>query len=280
MDRGGSRGVQGRPSADGQGHRSELEVRRPRGRLQEGGAGPRRDVRHAEHQPSVPREPHVDGVLAERQAVYPPVDAEHGADGHVGRALAGHRSRKTSSSSASTCGGGYGSKGTGSVTDIIPALLSKKTGTPVQMRISREEEHAHRRRASRHARPDEGRVHQGRPHHRARHVHGGRRRAVRPGRRRQHGQPLRVAVVSARGHALARHDRDYQHAASPRAEPARRHAGHRADGTGGRQGGTQARDRSGRDPEDQRAGRQSEVRPGGRARQPDIFDQLLRQGGA
>jgi CO/xanthine dehydrogenase Mo-binding subunit len=40
------------------------------------------------------------------------------------------------------CGGGYGAKGTGSVTDIIPALLSKKTGTPVQMRISREEEHA------------------------------------------------------------------------------------------------------------------------------------------
>jgi xanthine dehydrogenase molybdenum-binding subunit len=39
------------------------------------------------------------------------------------------------------CGGGYGSKGTGSVTDIIPALLSKKTGQPVQMRISREEEH-------------------------------------------------------------------------------------------------------------------------------------------
>jgi len=40
------------------------------------------------------------------------------------------------------CGGGYGSKGTGSVTDIIPALLAKKTGTPVQMRVSREEEHA------------------------------------------------------------------------------------------------------------------------------------------
>ena len=40
------------------------------------------------------------------------------------------------------CGGGYGSKGTGSVSDIIPALLAKKTGTPVQMRISREEEHA------------------------------------------------------------------------------------------------------------------------------------------
>ncbi|HEV3215611.1 MAG TPA: molybdopterin cofactor-binding domain-containing protein, partial [Vicinamibacterales bacterium] len=40
------------------------------------------------------------------------------------------------------CGGGYGSKGTGSVTDIIPALLSKKTGAPVMMRVSREEEHA------------------------------------------------------------------------------------------------------------------------------------------
>ena len=40
------------------------------------------------------------------------------------------------------CGGGYGSKGTGSVTDIIPALLSKKAGVPVMMRISREEEHA------------------------------------------------------------------------------------------------------------------------------------------
>jgi xanthine dehydrogenase molybdenum-binding subunit len=40
------------------------------------------------------------------------------------------------------CGGGYGSKGTGTITDIIPALLAKKTGTPVQMRVSREEEHA------------------------------------------------------------------------------------------------------------------------------------------
>ena len=40
-------------------------------------------------------------------------------------------------------GGGYGSKGGGSITDIIPALLSKKLGgAPVMMRISREEEHA------------------------------------------------------------------------------------------------------------------------------------------
>ena len=165
------------------------------------------------------------------------------------------------------CGGGYGRKGTGTVTDIIPALLAKKTGTPVQMRISREEEHCHRRRASRAARPDESRVHQGRPHHRDRHVHGGRRRAVRPGRRRQLGRPLRVADVSARGDAVARRDRYYQHTATPCAEPARRHAGHRADGSRDRQSGTQARDRSGRDPEDQRAGRQSasSVRPTRRA---------------
>src|SRR5262245_22888679 len=38
-------------------------------------------------------------------------------------------------------GGGFGSKGGGAVSMAIPALLSKKTGTPVMMRISREEEH-------------------------------------------------------------------------------------------------------------------------------------------
>jgi CO/xanthine dehydrogenase Mo-binding subunit len=39
-------------------------------------------------------------------------------------------------------GGGFGSKITGGVTMIIPALLSKKLNAPVMMRISREEEHA------------------------------------------------------------------------------------------------------------------------------------------
>jgi xanthine dehydrogenase molybdenum-binding subunit len=38
-------------------------------------------------------------------------------------------------------GGGFGSKGGGAVSMSIPALLSKKTGAPVMMRISREEEH-------------------------------------------------------------------------------------------------------------------------------------------
>jgi xanthine dehydrogenase molybdenum-binding subunit len=38
-------------------------------------------------------------------------------------------------------GGGFGSKITGDITLVIPALLAKKTGAPVMMRISREEEH-------------------------------------------------------------------------------------------------------------------------------------------
>src|SRR5437867_1671155 len=39
------------------------------------------------------------------------------------------------------CGGGFGSKGGGAVSMVIPAFLSKKAGAPVMMRISREEEH-------------------------------------------------------------------------------------------------------------------------------------------
>src|SRR5262245_54933303 len=39
------------------------------------------------------------------------------------------------------CGGRFGSKGGGAVSMCIPALLSKKAGAPVMMRISREEEH-------------------------------------------------------------------------------------------------------------------------------------------
>ena len=38
-------------------------------------------------------------------------------------------------------GGGFGSKITGGVSMIIPAILAKKTNAPVMMRISREEEH-------------------------------------------------------------------------------------------------------------------------------------------
>jgi len=38
-------------------------------------------------------------------------------------------------------GGGFGSKITSAISAIIPVILSKKTGAPVMMRVSREEEH-------------------------------------------------------------------------------------------------------------------------------------------
>ncbi len=38
------------------------------------------------------------------------------------------------------CGGGFGSKITGTVTDMIPALLARETGRPVMMRVTRDEE--------------------------------------------------------------------------------------------------------------------------------------------
>jgi CO/xanthine dehydrogenase Mo-binding subunit len=38
-------------------------------------------------------------------------------------------------------GGGFGSKATGTITNVIPALLSKKLNAPVMMRIDRETEH-------------------------------------------------------------------------------------------------------------------------------------------
>jgi xanthine dehydrogenase molybdenum-binding subunit len=43
---------------------------------------------------------------------------------------------------AEFCGGGFGSKGTPYPIMAVPALMSKKTGRPVQMRISRAEEYA------------------------------------------------------------------------------------------------------------------------------------------
>ena len=43
---------------------------------------------------------------------------------------------------AEFCGGGFGSKGSAYSTMTIPAFMSKKTGTPVMMRLSRQEEYA------------------------------------------------------------------------------------------------------------------------------------------
>ena len=84
------------------------------------GARPRRDVRHAEHQPPDARDAHGDGLLAERQAVHALLDAEHRADGR----------RRRRAGSASTpddvvviseyTGGGFGSKITGDRLDGDP----------------------------------------------------------------------------------------------------------------------------------------------------------------
>ena len=41
---------------------------------------------------------------------------------------------------AEYCGGGFGSKGSSSVFTVVPALLSKKTGQPVMLRVTREDE--------------------------------------------------------------------------------------------------------------------------------------------
>ena len=41
---------------------------------------------------------------------------------------------------AEYCGGGFGSKGAGSVTDVIPVYLSRKAGRPVMLRVTRDEE--------------------------------------------------------------------------------------------------------------------------------------------
>lgn len=40
------------------------------------------------------------------------------------------------------CGGGFGSKIRGTITDLIPAVLSRKVGRPVMMRVTRDEETA------------------------------------------------------------------------------------------------------------------------------------------
>ena len=125
-------------------------------------------------------------------------------------------------------GGGFGSKITGGVSLIIPALLSKKANAPVMMRISREEEHYIGR-----ARPGfQGRMKVGFSKDGritgARHVRDLRQRSVRRAGRCRHIGPHRLAAVPAAGDALARRDGADQHAAAQRAELAGRHAGHRA----------------------------------------------------
>ena len=65
----------------------------------------------------------------------------------------------------------------------IPALLSKKPNAPVMMRIDRETSTTSAARGPAVHGRAEGRLREGRPHHRARHVRRQRERSVRAGRR-------------------------------------------------------------------------------------------------
>ena len=157
----------------------------------------RRDVRRAVHRPSADGNAQRDGLLAERQAVSPRVDAERRSG----------RSIRLPTGSASTpsnivliseyCGGGFGSKGGGAVSMAIPALLSKKTGVPVMMRISREEEHyIGRARTGMVGRAQVGFA-QGRSHHRARSLHRRGQRRLRADGRLSVRRQRRVADLAA-----------------------------------------------------------------------------------
>ena len=109
--------------------------------LQERGARARRDVLDGEQ--LAPRRSRRGrrSPTGERQALHAHRHAERRADRRVDRALAAAGSRPTSCSITEYTGGGFGSKATGAVTCMIPALLSKKANAPVMMRITREEEH-------------------------------------------------------------------------------------------------------------------------------------------
>ena len=115
-----------------------------------------------------------------------------------------HRPEGRRRSSASTPAADSAARRPGTITSMIPALLSKKLNAPVMMRIDREDRALHRRRASGGARAPQGRLREGRPHHRARHVRRQRERPVRAAGRHRHDRPHRLAALSAAGDALAR----------------------------------------------------------------------------
>ena len=127
-------------------------------------------------------------------------------------------------------GGGFGSKATGYIFAIIPALLAKKANAPVMMRISREEEHFIGR-----ARPGfQGRMKVGfSPDGRIAAVdmfvicNNGPYDAV--GDASASGSDC-LAVVSTPGDALARRDRDDEHTTARAAKLAGRNAGNRHHG--------------------------------------------------
>ena len=160
-------------------------------------------------------------------------------------------------------GGGFGSKITGGVTMIIPALLSKKTNAPVMMRISREEETFIGRARPGFQGPDESRLLQRGTDHCPRHVRHFRQRSLRRTGRCSDLGTHGLAALPAAGHALARVDGADQHAAAQCAEFPGRAAGDRHHRADHRESRAQAWSRPGSDPPHQLSGRQSAVRTAG-----------------
>ena len=178
------------------------------------------------------------------------------------------------------CGGGYGAEGDGNGHRHHSGASCQEDGHAGADAHQPRRRAFHRRRASRASRPHEGRVYQRRPHHGNRHVHGGRRRAVRPGG--DGNSASRFASLMFQPEAMR-----WRGVTAITNTPPRR-AQSQPGGMQGivlmeavvDKGGTQARDRSGRDPEDQRAGGQSAIRSAQCPGQPHHDDKLFPQRGA
>ncbi len=138
----------------------------------------------------------------------------------------------------------------------------------------------HRPRATRVARAAQGRVQEGRPHHRHRRPRDSRQRSLRRRRRRALGGRSHLAVVPATGDALAHVVGADQYAAARRPAGAGRDAGQRHHGADRRQGRQAAGGRPGRHPPHQRAGRKGAVRRHRPARTAELHDQRVPEAGA
>ena len=164
------------------------------------------------------------------------------------------------------CGGGYGSKATGSVTDIIPALLAKKTGTPVMMRLSREDEHmVGRARPAFHSRVKVGFAKDGRitAIDMFTVVEGGPYGPGGDGNSASRYASLMFQPEAMRWRGITAITNTPPRGAQSQPGGMQGITIHGADR---RQSGAAARHRSGGDPKDQLARRQGEIRPGERSR--------------
>ena len=134
-------------------------------------------------------------------------------------------------------GGGFGSKGSGIGVRGHPGAAVEED------QCAGDDAHHARRGAVHRPRPAgaalarQGRLQEGRPHHRHRRARHRRQRPLRRRRRCAVGRRSHLAVVSAAGDAVAQPVGADQHAAARRAARAGRHAGQRAHGADPRQGG-------------------------------------------